>query len=57
MAWIVIRGGPAARMVCVLGLGCGHMANKKIPNRPLSGEHLAKATAEKIFGRKSVGRH
>jgi hypothetical protein len=30
------------------------MANKKVPNPALSGEQLAKATAEKVFGWKNV---
>ena len=33
------------------------MANKKAPNRALSGEQLAKATAEKVFGWKNVRKH
>ena len=33
------------------------MANKKAPNRALSGEQLTKATAEKIFGWKNVHNH
>ena len=33
------------------------MANKKVPNRALSGEQLTKATAEKIFGWKNVHKH
>jgi hypothetical protein len=33
------------------------MANKKSPNRVLSGAQLAKATAEKIFGWKNVRKH
>ena len=32
-------------------------SNKKAPNRALSGEQLAKATAEKVFGWKNVRRH
>ena len=33
------------------------MANKKLPNRALSGEQLTKAIAEKIFGWKNVRKH
>jgi hypothetical protein len=33
------------------------MAKKKAPNRVLSGEQLAKATAEKVFGWKNVHKH
>ena len=33
------------------------MANKKVPNPALSGEQLAKTTAEKVFGWKNVRKH
>ena len=32
-------------------------SNKKAPNRALSGEQLAKATAEKVFGWKNLHKH
>ena len=44
-------------MLCELVFDCSHMANKKLPNRALSGAQLAKAIAEKIFGWKNVRKH
>jgi hypothetical protein len=49
MSWIVIRGR--------LRRDYRHIANKKAPNRALSGEQVAKATAEKVFGWKNVHNH
>ena len=46
MSWIVIRGR--------LRRGYRHIANKKAPNRALSGDQLTKASAEKVFGSKNV---
>ena len=56
MSWIVIRGGQSSH-AARLGEGYRHMANKRAPNRALSGEQLAKATAEKVFGWKNVHKH
>jgi len=49
MSWIVIRGR--------VRHDYRHIANKKAPNRALSGEQVAKATAEKVFGWKNVHNH
>jgi hypothetical protein len=49
MSWIVIRGR--------LRRGYRHIANKRRPNRALSGEPVAKVPAEKVFGWKNVHNH
>jgi hypothetical protein len=44
------------RMLRMVAFGCRHMANKKA-KRVVSGEQLAKATAQKVFAWENVRRH